>query len=308
MALFGKKKQSQNDATPAEAAPEVSMPVAEGVVSDDFAAADLLASAEAAGALENDPFPDESELLNGSSSGAPSNGYSADFQHRAGKKGAVVGLNIGSNTIKAVELRAKGSELVVTAMGMAPTPAESIANGVVMSAGSIAHAVRDLLSDSGIKTKSVVTSIAGTNALVVRVIEVPKMSDAELKDNLAMDADRYIPFPAAEVVMDHQALRELPSDPDSANMDVLLAAAQSEVVDSLVKVMQDAKLEPQAIDVEPLAAARALLPEGMARLSRRDGAHQYGRSRHGNLGFARRHPCLHAHRAVRRQFNHRSIG
>src|SRR5690606_31232157 len=94
--------------------------------------------------------------------------------------------------------------------------------------------------------------------LVVRVIEVPKMSDGELLDNMKMDADRYIPFPPSEVEMDFKALRELPSDPDSPNMEVLLAAAQREIVDQHVQVVQDAKLDPRAIDVEPLAAARAL--------------------------------------------------
>src|SRR5690606_36698059 len=94
--------------------------------------------------------------------------------------------------------------------------------------------------------------------LVVRVIEVPKMSDGELLDNMKMDADRYIPFPPSEVEMDFKALRELPSDPDSPNMEVLLAAAQREIIDLHVQVLQDAKLDPRAIDVEPLATARAL--------------------------------------------------
>jgi Tfp pilus assembly PilM family ATPase len=73
-----------------------------------------------------------------------------------------------------------------------------------------------------------------------------------------MDADRYIPFPPSEVIMDFKALRDLPSDPDAMNMEVLLAAAQREIIDLHVQVVQDAKLDPRAIDVEPLAAARAL--------------------------------------------------
>src|SRR5690606_13989296 len=86
----------------------------------------------------------------------------------------------------------------------------------------------------------------------------PKMSDAELEDNMKMDADRYIPFPPSEVIMDFKALRDLPSDPDAMNMEVLLAAAQREIIDLHIQVLQDAKLDPRAIDVEPLSAARAL--------------------------------------------------
>jgi len=177
---------------------------------------------------------------------------------RAIKAGVSIGLNIGSDSIKAIELQAKGNEMVITGMGMVPTPAESISNGVVMSVSALVGGIRDVMAQAGIKSKRVVTSVSGTGALVVRIIEVPKMSDGELEDNMKMDADRYIPFPPSEVIMDFTALRELPSDPDSANMEVLLAAAQREVIDLHVEVLQDAKLDPRSIDVEPLAAARAL--------------------------------------------------
>jgi type IV pilus assembly protein PilM len=172
--------------------------------------------------------------------------------------GTSVGLNIGNDSIKVVELQAKGSEIAVTAMGMVPTPAESISNGVVMSVNALQFAVRDALKAAGIKSKGVTISVAGTGALVVRVIEVPRMSDADLAKNMQIDADRYIPFPPSEVVMDFKALRELPSNPDAANMDVLLAAAQREIIDLHLKVIQEAKLDPRAIEVEPLAVARAL--------------------------------------------------
>lgn len=177
---------------------------------------------------------------------------------KAIKNGTMVGLNIGNQFIKAVEVTSKGGALTVTAMGAVATPPESYANGNVLSASALSGAVRELWRSAGIKSKTVVTSVAGTGALVVRIIEVPKMSDAELRDNMKVDADRYIPFPPSEVVMDFKALRDLPSDPDAPNMDVLLAAAQREVIDLHVKVVQSAKLDPRAIDVEPLAAARAL--------------------------------------------------
>ena len=174
------------------------------------------------------------------------------------KGGAVVGLNIGNDSIKAVELRSRGGEIVVTAAGMIATPTESLSNGIVMSPAALSGAIRELFAQSGIRTRNVVTSIAGGGALVVRVLEVPKMSDSELEDNMNMDLERYVPFPPAEVVKDFRALRELPSDPDAPNMEVLLAAAQNETVDLHLKVLQGAKLEAQAIDVEPLAAARAV--------------------------------------------------
>ena len=174
------------------------------------------------------------------------------------KGGTVVGLNIGNAFIKAVEVTSKGGQLSVTGMGVIATPPESYNNGNVLSVTALSGAIRSMWKQAGLSSKSTVFSVAGTGSLVVRVIEVPKMSDGELADNMKVDADRYIPFPPSEVVMEAKALRDLPNDPDAANMEVLLAAAQREIIDLHVSVVQKAKLSPRAIDVEPLALARVL--------------------------------------------------
>ena len=174
------------------------------------------------------------------------------------KGGTVVGLNIGNAYIKAVEVTSKGGQMSVTGMGVIATPPESYANGNVLSVTALSNAIRTMWKQAGLSSKSTVFSVAGTGSLVVRVIEVPRMTDGELADNMRVDADRYIPFPPSEVVMDVQALRDLPSDPDAANMEVLLAAAQREIIDLHVAVVQKAKLTPRAIDVEPLALARTM--------------------------------------------------
>ena len=174
------------------------------------------------------------------------------------KNGIMLGLNIGQHSIKAVEVTVKGGVMSVTGAGEIPTPSESIANGVVMNTTALAGAIKELLKISRIKSRKVVSSVSGTGSLVVRVIEVPRMTDKELIENMSQDAERYIPFPPSEVIMDFKALRELPSDPDAPNMEVLLAAAQSEVVDAHINVLSSAKLDPRAVDVEPLAAARAV--------------------------------------------------
>ena len=176
----------------------------------------------------------------------------------ASKGGTVVGLNIGNAFIKAVEVTSKGGQLTVTGMGVIATPPESYANGNVLSVTALANAIRTMWKQAGLSSKATIFSVAGSGSLVVRVIEVPKMTDGELADNMRVDADRYIPFPPSEVVMDFKALRDLPSDPDAANMEVLLAAAQREIIDLHIAVVQKAKLTPRAIDVEPLALARTM--------------------------------------------------
>jgi len=172
--------------------------------------------------------------------------------------GVMVGLNIGNAAIKAVEVTAKSGQLSVTRLASVPTPPDAYQNGNVLSVSALSNAIKTLWKTGGFKGKAVVSSVAGTGALVVRVIEVPIMTDSQLADAMRADAQLYIPFPPTEVQMDFKALRELPRDPDSATMDVLLAAAQSEIIDLHIKVLQGARLDPRAVDVEPIASGRAL--------------------------------------------------
>jgi len=174
------------------------------------------------------------------------------------KNGVMVGLNIGNASIKAVEVSAKNGQLSVTRLASVATPPDAYQNGNVLSVSALSNALKTLWKTGGFKGKAVVSSVAGTGALVVRVIEVPLMTDSQLADAMRADAQLYIPFPPTEVQMDFKALRELPRDPDAATMDVLLAAAQSEIIDLHIKVLQGARLDPRAVDVEPIASGRAL--------------------------------------------------
>ena len=241
MALFGKKKSAADETTaPVAAVAAESDPLGMDALSAE-ASADPLAGAAPVGKKGRLPK-------------AP--------KEKAGrtkvKNGTMVGLNIGNAFIKAVEVSAKNGEISVSRMAMVPTPAEAYQNGNVLSNSALASALKSLWKEGGFKSRAVITSVAGTGALVVRVIEVPAMSDAQLADTMRLEAERYIPFPPSEVQMDFVALRDLPSDPDAGTMEVLLAAAQSEVVDLHVKAVQSAKLEPKAIDVEPIALGRTV--------------------------------------------------
>jgi len=230
MALFGKKTTTK------EAPPEQ-----EVVSTDDF-------SPEALAALAESLDSGEADVQSGS---AVQVRKPVSF-----KNGSVLGINIGADTMKAVELTAKNGSCTVTGVAIAPTPPDSIANGVVMSVNVLADAVKELIAP--FKTRKVVTSVAGTGEVIVRVIEVPTMTDAELQENMTTDLDRYIPFPPSEVQWDAAAMRDLPMDPNATNMDVLLVAARHELIDLHLQLLGAVKVDPRAIDVEPLAAARAL--------------------------------------------------
>jgi type IV pilus assembly protein PilM len=171
---------------------------------------------------------------------------------------AMVGLDVGADSIKVVEAKYGKDGITITGLGMARTPEGVISNEVIVDPKALGAAIKALLAESGIKTKQVTSSVAGQSRVVIRVIEVPKMADQELAETMKWEVERQVPFPPNEVVMDYQPLEKAGS-PSGQNMEVLLAVAQEELIQSHCQTLQAAGLKPVAIDIEPLAAGRSLL-------------------------------------------------
>ncbi|MER3473830.1 MAG: hypothetical protein C4335_07300 [Armatimonadota bacterium] len=173
----------------------------------------------------------------------------------------VVGLDVGTTLMKVAEVRPSKEGVQVSAVGVAPTPEGVIdESGYIQDPQALGQAIRQLLTQAGISTKQVVTSIPGQTALVVRIIEMPKMSPSELDKSIAWEVERHIPFAAqGDVVTDYAVIERPDADPNDPNMEVLLAAAQQDVVDAVVKTLFAAQLDPVAIDVQVLATARTVI-------------------------------------------------
>jgi len=172
---------------------------------------------------------------------------------------AVVGLDIGTDSIKVAEAKYGKDGITITALGIARTPVGVIENEVITDPKALGSAIKALLAESGIKTKQVVSSVAGQSKVVVRIIEVPKMSRDELTETMKWEVERQVPFSPSEVVMDFQPLDKPDADPNAQNMEVLLAVAQQDLIDSHVQALLAAGLKPMAIDIEPLACSRSLI-------------------------------------------------
>jgi type IV pilus assembly protein PilM len=173
---------------------------------------------------------------------------------------AVLGLDIGSESTAIVELRGgRGSIELASRPLIMQTPPEMVQNNVIVEPEAVGTAVKECLRENGIKTKKVVSSVGGQSSLVVRITEVPKMSDSELKEAMQWDVERHIPFPATDIIVDYRPIERSDADPQSPNMEVLLAVAQEDMINAHVEALQAAGLQPLAIDVEPLAASRALI-------------------------------------------------
>ncbi|MEN6372041.1 MAG: pilus assembly protein PilM [Armatimonadota bacterium] len=172
---------------------------------------------------------------------------------------AVVGLDIGTELIKAAEAKLTKDGIRITGLGVMPTPPGVIDNSMIIDPKALGAAIKQLLRDSGIKTKHVVSSITGQTSVVVRIIEVPRMTPGELAETMKWEVERHVPFAPTEIQMDFAPIEKPNTPPDAQNMEVLLAVAQQDSVNGLVQAILAAGLEPIAIDVQALAVSRPLI-------------------------------------------------
>jgi len=167
-----------------------------------------------------------------------------------------IGLEVGTSFIKILELRA-GAPPSLRALAIRPTPPGTLQDGQIIDPQAIAAEIRAGLAEAKIKNKYAVTAVAN-QAAITRIISVPKMSLKELDEAIKWEAERYIPFPIDEVVLDYDALDNPDDIASDGQMEVMIAAAQQEVIARHVEVIKLSGLEPVVIDIKPFAAIRAL--------------------------------------------------
>ena len=167
------------------------------------------------------------------------------------KNRSIVGLDLGGQVVKAVEITLEGPEPVITGFARAEVPA----------GGDRTEAIAQVFQSGNFKSKNVVTSVSG-QSVVVRYIMMVEMSDNELKQAIRFESDKYLPFDADEVVIDCQKLRRRPPSAsdgggEDTQMSVVLAACKTSAVEELVREITRQGLEPVAVDVDVFALANA---------------------------------------------------
>ena len=170
---------------------------------------------------------------------------------------AVIGLDIGSSAVKAVELKVSGKGFKVIAFGSEPVPPDSIVDGAIIDGTAVADAIRRLFENNkAFKTKDVAASLSG-NAVIVKKINLPVMTEAELAESIYWEAEQYIPFDIQDVSLDYQIL-DPGTGPDSkGTMDVLLVAAKKEKIADYTGVISQAGRVPVVVDVDAFAMQNA---------------------------------------------------
>ncbi|MBW2396574.1 MAG: type IV pilus assembly protein PilM [Deltaproteobacteria bacterium] len=170
-----------------------------------------------------------------------------------GKSKSIVGLDIGSSSVKVVELINRNKGIELQHVGIAPLPPEAIVQGAFLNSGAIVDAISQAVDEAGIKTKNVATAVSG-HSVIVKKISLPMMTRDELEESIRWEAEQYIPFDINEVNLDFQILE---SGEAEGQMDVLLVAAKKDLIDDYVQVISEAGLTASVIDVAAFAVENA---------------------------------------------------
>ena len=164
------------------------------------------------------------------------------------KQKQLVGLDIGSSSIKAVELKngRQGYELV--SYGIEPLAQDTVVDGAIMDAPLVAAGISNIFERQKIKNKNVATSVSGHSVIVKPRVPLPLMSEEELYDRIQTEASQHIPFDIADVNLSYQHL-----DSVDSQMEVLLVAVKKDKILNHTNVLAQAGKTPSVVDIDAFA-------------------------------------------------------
>ena len=160
---------------------------------------------------------------------------------------SMVGVDIGSSSVKAVELRGKVGDLQLISLGYESLEPDSVVDGQIMELNSVSNAISSIFNEHKIKTTKVAAGVNG-HSVIVKNIVLPQMSSEELQESFAWHAEEHIPFDITDVTLDYHVT----GSTDEA-LHVLLAACKRDKVANLKQAIQLAGKQPAVIEVDAFA-------------------------------------------------------
>ena len=164
-----------------------------------------------------------------------------------GKKKSVAGLDVGSSSIKMVELEGKMNNLSLSNLGFENLPGNTIVDGQIMELNVVSDVIQNICTNHQIKSNQVVTSVSG-HSVIIKNIVLPQMSREELEESIDWHAEEHIPYDLSDVSLDYQVTAE-----DAETTQVLIAACKRERIDNMKQAIQLAGKQPVVIDVDTFA-------------------------------------------------------
>lgn len=166
-----------------------------------------------------------------------------------GKPQSLVGIDIGSSSVKVAALKPHGKGFKIEALGQQELPEDSIVDGAILAKLPVADAIDSIYADQKIRNNSIATSISGHSVIVKRVT-LPDIPDKELDQSIRWEAEQYIPFDINDVNVDYQVIQR---SPEAMKLEVLLVAAKKEKIRDYTAAVSLAGKKASVVDVDAFA-------------------------------------------------------
>lgn len=163
----------------------------------------------------------------------------------------VVGVDIGSSSIKLAELTVSSGGTTLDNFAVIPSPQLAVTNGEITDTLLVAESIKSAFRENGFKNKNACVGLSGT-AVIIKKISIPRVDPKKLREQVQYEAAQYLPFDVSQVTLEHHVL-SFTSSPE--NLDVLVIAAQNEYILNYISSINQAGLRCSILDVNSLALA-----------------------------------------------------
>ncbi len=175
-----------------------------------------------------------------------------------GSNPSIVGLDIGTDHVRIAQVKPSGASFTLTGYGAVPIPMGAVVEGEIVDVDAVSGSIKDLVRASGVKPQAVAIGVSNQK-VVVRLIDLPYMERGELEGAIQYQAQDYIPIPIEDAILDFQVIGDYMTAQDEHMMEVLLVAAQRDMINNAVSAVEGAGLRLVEIDVTSFAIVRGLV-------------------------------------------------
>jgi type IV pilus assembly protein PilM len=177
---------------------------------------------------------------------------------------SVLGVDIGSSSIKLVQLRRERGRVILETYGaiaLGPYAGVEIGRATALGADKLAEALKDLIREANVTTADAALSIPYSSSLV-SILRLPKAVEKQLAQVVPIEARKYIPVPINEVLLDWFVVSDAKQNSDG-KLDVLMVAIHNDTIAKFRSIASEAQLQTAFFEIEIFSAVRAALDHGL---------------------------------------------
>jgi len=177
----------------------------------------------------------------------------------------MVGIDIGSHSVKAVLLNQGSEGYILEALAVEPMPRGAVIDREIQDIDAVGNVIAKIRKNFSSSVTQAAAAVSGQTVITKMIYMDVALNEEELASQIEIEADSLIPYPLDEVSLDFESLDVNESDPSKIN--VLLSAARTESIEARVASLDQGGFETKVIDVESYAVSRthdlslALLPD-----------------------------------------------